>query len=231
MWNIIRIMFLLIWISIISWISWSAYAKDVNIETEMTEIEYIYDIESIYDEIIADIVKDIDPIWIKKIVTDKQEVIWNFYMLWRKRNIYSIPWWKYNLMKWKWFEDIKILHYHIINTLECWDEHWNCDSGADSWPFQINQIHRWDYKKSMELMKAWKWIELYEYQLDSTENSMEVFKKRLCKKDTEDATFKCMLRNHNWNVKNVWWGKQFRDVYSETWLNVKYIILDIINKK
>lgn len=228
----IMILFIMINILSINWVNANSGsgADDKNVE-EKTTIQYIYDIEQEFNKAIEDVASKNDPIGLKKIITDKQEVIGNFSMLWRTRNIYSIPWWKYNLMKKKWFEDIKILHYHIINTLECWDEQWNCDSWADSWPFQINQVHRGDYKKSMELLKAWKWIELYEYQLDWTENSMEDFKKRLCKKDTEDLTFKCMLRNHNWNVAITKYGTQFRDEYSKAGLNIKYIVLDIIKKK
>ena len=57
-----------------------------------------------------------DWINIEKIVTEKQEVIWTFKMLWTNRAIYSIPTWKYNQMKEKWFNDMQIIHleFHFL---------------------------------------------------------------------------------------------------------------------
>lgn len=159
------------------------------------------------------------------IITEKQQVIGSYPFLWTKRNIYSIPQWKYDMMKKKWFDEMKILHYSIINMVECGDELWNCDSWSDSGPFQINRVHPKDYSKSEKLRTKWKWMDLYEFQLDWTNDSLEWFKTRLCKKPTENETFWCMLRNHNWNVKNLWGGVQFRDVYANKGLEVKKIIL------
>lgn len=164
---------------------------------------------------------------LSNIITEEQEVIWNYYWWWVKRNIYSLPKWKYTIMDEEWMPDSQKLHYHIINSLECGREDGFCD-WSDIWPFQINYSANTDaHKDSKKLLDLWNRENLYRYQLKWTLSRLEWYKERICLKhwSKEDDIFWCMLRIHNGNNSPVGWWILFKDIYAKKWLEVKKVLL------
>lgn len=177
---------------------------------------------------------DVPKSWLSKIITKNQEVIGTYYHGKTLRNAYSLTSWKYEIMEKIWLVDAQKLHYQVMNNLECWDEDGYC-VWANIWPFQINrQYHPIEWNKSLELIKAKKREELYEYQLRWTVNRSEDYKKRMCnaKWPKENEIFRCMMIVHNWNNKAVaWTNLKFKDVYAMKWLEIKAILVKIMNSK
>lgn len=125
------------------------------------------------------------------------------YEFWGKKNLFKIPDWK---MKIYYKHDISletIIKLHTLNSIECgrWD--WLCNrADSDVWPFQINFIHKKEFKKSLELIKEKKVEELFEYQMLWTWARMKRMEKNFCKKrQTQSKKMECQAILHNWGKK------------------------------
>lgn len=175
---------------------------------------------------------------LEKIITEKQEKLDTYTVWWNKFNVVSIPRWKYIIMQKVWLNDVQKLHYHSINTIECWNEYWNCINERDVGPFQINiKNHEEAYARSKTMLESWDFEKLYEFQLKWTIDRLEKYKLTLCKdrpedkllwkKEWEEVTFWCMLKIHNWNVKEwkKWSDFKIMELFKIKWLTTREILL------
>jgi hypothetical protein len=128
------------------------------------------------------------------------------------------------------------LTLNSINNQECWLESGACLSGWDAWPFQINFIHKEDYKYSKNLVNKIKRTkdlkekqkiieELFDFQLKWTINRMWRLNNRFCKNQYNDNLTRCQAILHNWNTRKTcyrWWRYiDFRYCYADSVLYIK----------
>jgi hypothetical protein len=122
----------------------------------------------------------------------------------------------YKEMKKKWYTKTRILDLLAIQSMECNLYNWNCLSSSDVWFFQINQIHRKQYKKSVKLLKQKKYWELYNYQLTYANWLVDSYEKWLCSEKSFNEILKirtnkervgCIGRMYNWHPKHkkIYW--------------------------
>lgn len=94
-----------------------------------------------------------------------------------------------------------IIDLLTIRAMECDDKDWLCIwKTHDIWHFQINQIHKKDYKTSKKLYWTNK---LFRFQLSFAYSLVDNANKKYCYplKDN-NKRFKCVAKTYNW-----WWSK------------------------
>lgn len=138
--------------------------------------------------------------------------IWQVKYYKRTLNVFYIPMWKVELFKQKNISYNDMLMYSTITNLECGKETWNCNNGADIWPFQFNQIHKQIVIDTKRYLKAedYKW--LYEYQLDLMIWRVNYFDIKC--PDDEYWRLKCQLWRHNGSWPNGDYAKKGILIYN-----------------
>lgn len=115
----------------------------------------------------------------------------------------------------QWLKKLKYSTWEIIDLLtlkamECNSYKWDCIwmYWPDIWSYQINSIHKEQYKKSRELFKQKKWWELFIYQSKFAKSLIESYKKWNCseksfqkvkRKFSEEEQFRCVSISYNWS--------------------------------
>ena len=119
----------------------------------------------------------------------------------------------YKEMKKKWYTKTRILDLLAIQSMECSLYNWHCLNSSDVWFFQINQIHRKQYTKSVKLLKQKKYWDLYKYQLVYAKWLVDSYEKSFCSQESFDAIWKARTnkervgRMYNWHPKHkkIYW--------------------------
>ena len=91
---------------------------------------------------------------------------------------------------------------------------------SDAWPFQINQIHKYDHLRSEELIKRWDKEELFRFQLRWIVHRIIKFDNAYCKTINDDKRVYKQAVLHNWNTRYNPYYKQFRYYYATKVLNI-----------
>jgi len=151
-------------------------------------------------------------------------IIWVILICWD--NIYAyqdtIQYWPYNQavtvfddqvkeMKARWYSKTKILDLLALKSMECNRYDWNCIGikGRDIWPFQINNIHREQFKKSKVLLNNREWAKLFNYQLTYANWLVNSYD-RFCNQEAfqyvwkiynNEERFKCIAKTYNWSPR------------------------------
>ena len=135
----------------------------------------------------------------------------------------EVKFWKYNqaitifdkqikTLQDLWYSDTRIIDLLAIRTMECNSYKWDCKwmYSSDIWSFQLNPIHKVEYKKSQELFNKKKWWELFIYQAKKANIMLDSYEKRFCSEKifneiwrtyNQDERFKCYARAYNWSSK------------------------------
>jgi hypothetical protein len=145
------------------------------------------------------------------------DIISKFKYLWKWYVVRSIPDWQLKIYKELNIWTGSMFKMRTLNTLECGDNYWFCFNGADAGPFQINQIHKDDFKWSKYLVIqgrnaiAWWDIKsaeairytLFKFQAKWVAKRMSSMDKQFCHRfKTDDLKMKCQAQKHNGNTKN-----------------------------
>jgi len=140
--------------------------------------------------------------------------------LWREIQVDKIPEWKMQIYKKNniWYFDFLILN--VIDNLECWREDWWCVTKSDWWPFQINQIHKEDFRKALNMIKNKEWEKLFEEQMLWTYTRIKNMDQKICAwVKSEIKRAECQLINHNGNNRN--W---FKFNYWKAWVKIYNVL-------
>ena len=118
------------------------------------------------------------------------------------------------------YSKTRILDLLAIQSMECNDFQWKCKSSSDIWHMQINQIHKEQYKKSVKLLKAKKYWELYKYQLTYANWLLDSYWKSFCSKEniiwkfwkySEKLRVECYGRAYNGSKTRITYWKMLWD--------------------
>ncbi len=155
----------------------------------------------------------------------------------------EVKFWKYNqaiivydkqvkTLKELWYSTGSIVDLLTLKAMECNSYKWDCVwmYWPDIWHYQINSIHKEQYKKSYELFNKKKWWELFIYQSNFANSLIESYKKNNCsqksfkkikKKFTKSEEFQCIARSYNWSKKKVsyWKLALIKKWYITTYIN------------
>lgn len=150
---------------------------------------------------------------------DAQWVITQFKFSGHTHNVFEVPKWKNDILDDLGYDRNLKLFLFALNNIECWLEDWSCINSADSWPFQINQIHKEDYKYSKYLIdypykQEYKYNRWQMFELDYDYAKKELYKfqakwtvdrisrlKYLCDYTKLENRIECYWVLHNWNNK------------------------------
>lgn len=121
---------------------------------------------------------------------------------------------QYEELKKMWFSKDLIINLLTLKAMECNSYKGDCIwlYGPDIWHYQINSIHKKEYKKSYELYNKKQWWELFVYQSKFAKWLVESYLKNNCSEKSfkkakklynEDEKFKCIARNYNWSSKKI----------------------------
>lgn len=120
------------------------------------------------------------------------------------KNLLKVPTWQIEIYKKHNIDYEKFLTMTIIKNLECSREDGGCDSGADSWPFQVNIVHGELYKYYKNLIKEKKYYKMFEEQIMFISNRIDRLADGVCSyaKWNTWKMRECQMINHNGNNKN-----------------------------
>lgn len=165
-------------------------------------------------------------------------------------NIKTWSWWYQEIKFWKYNQAITIFDNQIktlknlgysneriidllaIRSMECNSYKWDCKGlySSDIGPFQINHIHKKEYKKSKQLFNEEKWGELFIYQAKIANWLLDSYEKRFCsekifkeiwKPYDNNERFVCYARVYNWSEKkkSYWELAKLKRVVVEKYFN------------